>query len=105
MPDAIAQYEMALRIDPDHARAHANLGLALANSGGHLQEAISQYEAALRIDPDLAEAHFNLGNALLQAPGRMPDAIVQYEAALRLSPNPKLQEMVNRLRDHLRDRK
>ena len=102
MPDAIAQYEMALRIDPDHARAHANLGLALANSGGHLQEAISQYEAALRIDPDLAEAHFNLGNALLQAPGRMPDAIVQFEAALRISPNPKLQEMVNRLRASLK---
>jgi tetratricopeptide (TPR) repeat protein len=87
-----------LRIHPDYARAHANLGFALANSGGRLQEAIAEYEAALRIDPDLAEAHYNLGNALLQVPGRMPDAIAQYEAALRIRPDEKLRETVNRLR-------
>ena len=32
LPDAIAQYEAALRIDPGYAQAHANLGLALVNS-------------------------------------------------------------------------
>jgi len=89
---------VALRIDPDYAQAHANLGLALANSGGSIDQAIAEYEAALRIDPGLAEAHYNLGNALLQLPGRMPDAIAQYEAALRIRPNPRLREMVNRLR-------
>ena len=98
LPDAIAQYRAALRIDPDYARAHANLGLALANSGGRSQEAIAEYEAALRLDPDLGEAHFNLGNALSRLPGRLPDAIAQYEASLRTRPDPKLQEMVNRLR-------
>jgi tetratricopeptide (TPR) repeat protein len=102
MPDAVAQYEMALRIDPEYAQARANLGLALANSGGRLQEAIAQYEAALRIDPGLAEAHYNLGNALSQLPGRMPDAVAQYEAALRIRPNAQLQEMVNRLRASLK---
>jgi tetratricopeptide (TPR) repeat protein len=99
LPDAIAQYEAALRIYPDYAQAHANLGLALANSGGPLPEAIAEYEAALRIDPGLAEAHYNLGNALSQMPGRLPDAIAQYEAALRIRPDPQLREMVDRLRE------
>src|SRR5271157_5991447 len=97
MPDAIAEYQAALRINPDYANAHNNLGLALANSG-RWQEAIAEYEAALRINPNLAEAHFNLGNALSQLPGRLPDAIAEYEAAYRIIPDPKLREMVNRLR-------
>jgi len=97
MPDAIAEYQAALRINPDYANAHNNLGLALANSG-RWQEAIAEYEAALRVNPNLAEAHFNLGNALSQLPGRLPDAIAEYEAALRFRPDPKLREMVNRLR-------
>jgi Tfp pilus assembly protein PilF len=86
LPDAIAEYQAALRIEPDYAVAHNNLGLALANSGGRWQEAIAEYRAALRIDPDLAAAHFDLGSALAQLPGRLPDAIAQYEAALRIEP-------------------
>ena len=59
---------------------------------------MAEYEAALRINPDLAEAHFNLGNALSHLPGRLPEAITEYEAALRISPDPKLRQLVNRLR-------
>jgi tetratricopeptide (TPR) repeat protein len=87
LPEAIAQYEAALRIYPAYAPAHNNLGLALANSGGPVAEVTAEYDAALRIDPDYAEAHNNLGNALSQLPGRMPDAIAQYEAALRIHPD------------------
>ena len=87
-----------MRIDPRYAQAHSNLGFALANSGGRWQEAIAEYEAALRIDPNLAEAHLNLGNALSKLSGRLPDAISEYEAALRIRPDPKLRQMVNRLR-------
>jgi hypothetical protein len=31
-------------------------------------------------------------------PGRRLDAIAEYEAALRISPDPKLRQLVNRLR-------
>ena len=62
-PDAIAQYEAALRLKPDFAEAHNNLGLALASTG-RTPDAIAQYEAALRLKPDFAEAHNNLGLAL-----------------------------------------
>jgi tetratricopeptide (TPR) repeat protein len=87
LPEALAEYQAALRIDPDYAEAHNNLGLALVNSGGPLPDAIAQYEAAVRINPDFADAHNNLGTALSQLPGRLPDAVAQYEAALRISPD------------------
>ena len=61
--EAIAEYTAALRINPDYAEAHNNLGNALA-SQGKFAEAIAEYTAALRINPDYAEAHNNLGNAL-----------------------------------------
>ncbi len=98
LPDAIVEYQLALRIDPDYAGAHNNLGLALANSGGRWQEAIAEYEAALRINPDFVMAHINLGNVLVEVPDRLPEAITHFEAALRIMPDPKLQEFVTRLR-------
>jgi tetratricopeptide (TPR) repeat protein len=52
MPEAIAEYQAALRIDPDFAEAHVNLAGTLARTPGRLAEAIAEYEAALRIRPD-----------------------------------------------------
>jgi tetratricopeptide (TPR) repeat protein len=87
VPEAIAQYETALRIKPDYAEAHNNLGLVLSEIAGRLPDAIAEYETALRIKPDYAEPLYNLGNTFLNLPGRLPDAIAQYEAALRIKPD------------------
>ena len=62
--DAIAEYQAALRFQPNLAEAHANLGSALARTPGRLSEAMAQFEAALRLDPNSVAAHVNLGNAL-----------------------------------------
>lgn len=83
MPEAIAQYEAALRVQPTFADAATNLGNALLHSG-RVPEAISHYEAVLKFKPD-ALAHYNLGNALSQT-GRLREAISQYEEAVRLKP-------------------
>ncbi len=83
--DAIAHYEQALRIKPDHAEAHNNLGMALAQMG-RSEDAIAQYQQALRIKPDFAEAHNNLGVALAHT-GKISDAIAHYEQALRIKPD------------------
>jgi tetratricopeptide (TPR) repeat protein len=84
--DAIAQFEEALRLNPQLVEAHFFLGCALQNEPGRLPEAVAQYEAALKIAPDYYQAHTNLGN-LLAAQGKIQEAIAHYEAALRLRPD------------------
>jgi tetratricopeptide (TPR) repeat protein len=87
LPDAMAQFEAALRINPNYAEAHDNLAMALAKMPGRLPDAIAHYEAALQIKPTDAGAHNNLGRALAEMPGRLPEAIEQFEAALGLRPD------------------
>jgi len=48
MNDAIAQYDEALRLKPDFAEAHDNLGNILAKMPGRSEDAIAQFEEALR---------------------------------------------------------
>jgi tetratricopeptide (TPR) repeat protein len=87
VPEAMDQFEAALRLKPDYAEAHNNLGNVLATIPGRVPEAIVQFEAALRLKPNYAQTHNNLGNALATIPGRQSEAIVQFEAALRLKPD------------------
>jgi tetratricopeptide (TPR) repeat protein len=53
--EAIEQYEMALRINPDFAEAHNDLGNAFERQG-KVREAREQYEQALGLNPDLTAA-------------------------------------------------
>ena len=85
VPEAIGVFESALRIEPEYAEGHHNLGLALWKVGKR-QEAVREYEYALRLKPDYADAHITLGVALAEL-GRPEDAIQHYEEALRINPN------------------
>jgi len=85
--EAISEYEAALRIKPDHARAHFNLGFTLAGIPGRLPDAIAEFQAALQINADYPEAHLNLGLAFAKFPDRLPQAIAEYREALRLRPD------------------
>jgi hypothetical protein len=85
--DAIAHYEIAIRIKPDYAEAHNNLAILLASQPGRQADAVAHFEAALHFKPDYAEAHNNLANFLATQPGREADAIAHYEAALRIRPD------------------
>ncbi|HYW46554.1 MAG TPA: tetratricopeptide repeat protein [Bryobacteraceae bacterium] len=86
LAEAIAQCEAALRIRPNYAEAHNNLGSAWAQMPDRLADAIAEFRAALAAKPEFAEAHFNLANALVRIPGRQLEAIAQYGAALRIRP-------------------
>jgi tetratricopeptide (TPR) repeat protein len=85
LPEAIGQFELALRLDPNLAQAQLNYGVALTRMG-KTQEAVGHWEQALRIKPDYAEAHNNLANVQLQV-GNVREAISHYEQALQIKPD------------------
>jgi Tfp pilus assembly protein PilF len=85
VPEAIEHYQQALRIDPDYAEAHHNLGGALLRVGKP-KEAIGHFQEAVRTKPDYADAHYNLAVAL-EKMGRLTEAIGEYQQALRLKPD------------------
>jgi protein O-mannosyl-transferase len=86
LPQAISEYEAALRIEPGLVEAHNNLGNALALTPGRMTEAISQFEEAIRLDPGNLQARDGLGVSLAGLPGRLPDAIADFETAIRINP-------------------
>jgi TPR repeat len=82
---AIAHFTDSLRLKPQSAVAHYNLGTALTVAR-RLDEAAVEYRQALRIDPDYANAHNNLGNVLL-AQRRFDEAIHEFSEVVRLQPS------------------
>jgi Flp pilus assembly protein TadD len=82
--EAIREYHLALRLKPDHAPAHTNLG-ALLMKQGERQEAIEHFRAAARITPDNAHRQNNLGLALLLN-GQWREASGCFRRATELQP-------------------
>ncbi|MGA2696036.1 MAG: tetratricopeptide repeat protein [Terriglobales bacterium] len=87
LPEAIAEFDASLRIKPDHAKAHMNLGNVLRQMPGRMPDAIIEYQTALQLQSDLVSVHKNLAIALAQNPARLPEAVAEFQAALRLDPN------------------
>jgi tetratricopeptide (TPR) repeat protein len=73
---AFAAFREAVRLRPDLAVAHKNLGNALSDLGKH-DEAIAEYREAIRLKPDFAEAHCDLGG-VLQQQGQFREALAGY---------------------------
>jgi tetratricopeptide (TPR) repeat protein len=67
------EYEAALRLDPDHARAQMGMG-AVYRSTGQLGDAEDAYRRALQLDPTLNEAWSGLVYVLLSG-GRGQEAL------------------------------
>jgi Flp pilus assembly protein TadD len=86
VPEAIAAYRSAIRLEPGEPSYHSNLGFVLSHVTGHLSDGIDEYETALRIDPANAKVLDSYGIVLEGIPGRLPDAISRFEAALKIDP-------------------
>ena len=83
--EALASYDMVLRIRMDWAEAHTLRGHVLRELG-RLNEALVSYDAALRLKPDFIEVHYNRG-VVLKKLGRLDEALASYDAALRHKPD------------------
>jgi tetratricopeptide (TPR) repeat protein len=51
VPEAVAQFEQALKADPNYAPTHFQYGMALLNQG-KLPEAVAEFEAYVKLAPD-----------------------------------------------------
>ncbi len=94
MEEKIEAYKQAIRINPDDAAAHTNLGVAYVESGMY-KEAIEACKQAIRIDPDIAVAHTNLGAAYVLL-NDIDSALEQYKILKSLDP-----ERANKLYDEI----
>ncbi len=72
-------------LDPRHAEARNNLGIALKDLG-RITEARAAYTGALVLKPDYAEAFNNLGN-LYKDQAHHKKSVAAYRAALRVRPS------------------
>ena len=82
--EALGEFERALKEDPRHAGAHANLFFSFLTLGD-LVKAEEHYQAAHRLDPRLHEIHHNLG-ILRTLQKRDREAEEAFRQALELNP-------------------
>lgn len=81
---AIADYDQAIKLNPNNANIYNNRGIAWSDKG-EVGRAISDYDQAIRLDPKSAAAYDNRGNAW-DAKGDRDRAIADYDQAIRLNP-------------------
>jgi tetratricopeptide (TPR) repeat protein len=85
IPEAIASFREAIRLNPDFVGARYNLAMALEASGS-ADEALRQYRTVAQTRPDFSPAHNNMG-ALLSSLERYEEAIACFRRAIGQSPN------------------
>ena len=85
LDEAIRQFQEAIRLKPDYADAHYNLGVALSQKG-QTDEAIRQLQEATPPEAGLRRSPQQPRHRPRQK-GRTDEAIRQFQEALRLKPD------------------
>jgi type IV pilus assembly protein PilF len=80
-PDALKEFDEAIKLDPGFAEAHRGRGLVLEFGFGKLPEAEQEYRRALALRPEYPEVHNDLGQ-LLAKTGRYDAALRELDLAL-----------------------
>ncbi len=88
--ESIVEFQEAIRLKPDHARAHYSLGVALYLSGRG-SEAVPHFFKAIQYEPKnlliVGNSHYFLGVILTGMPGRAAEGRAQLDTAEKLVPN------------------
>lgn len=82
---SLADYNAAIRLQPNYAPAYVGRGTAYFLSD-QLDRALADFDQALRLKPDLAMAYHNRG-LIYQQKRQYDKAIADFDEALRLDPN------------------
>ncbi len=82
---ALAQFELAVEMNPNHWKARHNRGVSYAVDA-QLDKAIADFTDTVRLKPKFANAWFNRAEAYM-AKGDVAAAIPDYTQAIRLVPN------------------
>lgn len=84
---AVSAFQRAIKVDPNFAEAHYNLGLAIIAESKNPEwpRALAQFEAALKLRPHYPEAMNMVGVSMLET-GAPATAIPQFRSALLLNP-------------------
>ena len=85
LDEAAAHLKESLRLNPNNAETHNDMGSALQRMG-RFEDAIVEHRQALQLNPNLLRAHYNLGLAAHQL-GRFDEAAAEYREVIRLQPN------------------
>ncbi|MEH2094574.1 hypothetical protein CDG77_32125 [Nostoc sp. 'Peltigera membranacea cyanobiont' 213] len=83
---AIASYDQALKIQPDHYKTWIYRGAVLCDYLQRFEEAIASFDQALKIKPDDEKGWYNRSIALNNS-GRYEEALVSYDQALHIKPD------------------
>jgi tetratricopeptide (TPR) repeat protein len=82
---AIADYNMAIRVRPDYAEAYNDRGHAYHWKGGNRDRAIADLTKAMELRPNYPRAYNNRG-VVYMAGGDAAKAIPEFDRALELDP-------------------
>ena len=85
LESAISHYKNALKIRPELAEAHCNLGIVYKNLGD-TKNAIECYENALKINPDYLNAHMKFGLFLMES-GNLVKAENCFKNVIQINPS------------------
>lgn len=83
--DAIADFDQAIRLDPNRASLFRDRGLA-HKENGELDLAIADDDEAIALAPNLAAPYYERGLALV-AKGDLDLAVLSFNTAIRLAPD------------------
>ena len=81
---AVKNYERAISIKPEYAKAHYNLGSVLQELG-KLHDSVKSYENSIAFEPENAQAHNNLAIVLREL-GQLKEAEANCRKAIALDP-------------------
>ena len=85
LEEAVAHWLEVIRLDPNHAGAHYNIGVAMIHQR-KANEALRHLSKAVQLRPEHAKAHANLASVLL-AEGMPQDGVAHLFEAIRLDPD------------------